>query len=107
MLSNIEHLGMERMPYALLSYVLLIEFVYDHNPLLLRRMSPPDFFSSSNKLVLSTSTIEQLNIAGSAKSSPSSKGWQTYSAKRRQQMFDQRGKAAAHEENICPGSRCF
>ena len=74
MLSNIEHLGMERTPYALLSYVLLIEFVYDHNPLLLRRMSPPDFFSSSNKLVLSTSTIEQLNIAGSAKSSPSSKG---------------------------------
>ena len=74
MLSNIEHLGMERMPYALLSYVLLIEFVYDHNPMLLRRMSPPDFFSSSNKLVLSTSTIEQLNIAGSAKSSPSSKG---------------------------------
>ena len=69
MLSNIEHLGMERMPYALLSYVLLIEFVYDHNPMLLRRMSPPDFFSSSNKLVLSTSTIEQLNIAGSVKSS--------------------------------------
>ena len=73
-LSNIEHLGMERMPYALLSYVLLIEFVYDHNPMLLRRMSPPDFFSLSNKLVLSTSTIEQLNIAGSVKSSPSSKG---------------------------------
>ena len=74
MLSNIEHLGMERMPYALLSYVLLIDFVYDHNPLLLRRMSPPDFFSLSNKLVLSTSTIEQLNIVGSVKSSPSSKG---------------------------------
>ena len=74
MLSNIEHLGMERMPHALLSYVLLIEFVYDHNPLLLRRMSPPDFFSSSNKLVLSTSTIEQLNIAGSVKPSSSSKG---------------------------------
>ena len=74
MLSNIEHLGMERMPYALLSYVLLIDFVYDHNPLLLRRMSPPDFFSSFDKLVLSTSTIEQLNIAGSAKSSSSSKG---------------------------------
>ena len=74
MLSNIEHLGMERMPYALLSYVLLIDFVYDHNPLLLRRMSPPDFFSSSDKLVLSTSTIEQLNIAGSVKSSSSSKG---------------------------------
>ena len=73
MLSNIEHLGMERMPYALLSYVLLIEFVYDHNPMLLRRMSLPDFFSSFDKLVLSTSTIEQLNIAGSVKSSKAGK----------------------------------
>ncbi len=27
MLSNIEHLGMERMPYALLIYVLLVESV--------------------------------------------------------------------------------
>lgn len=73
MLSNIEHLGMERMPYALLSYVLLIEFVYDHNPMLLRKMSLPDFFSSFDRLVLSTSTIEQLNIAGSVKSSKAGK----------------------------------
>ena len=73
MLSNIEHLGLERMPYALLSYVLLIEFVYDHNPMLLRKMSLPDFFSSFDKLVLSTSTIEQLNIAGSVKSSKAGK----------------------------------
>ena len=63
MLSNIEHLGLEKMPCALLSYVLLIEFVYDHNPMLLRRMSHPDMFSSSNRLVLSTSTVDQLNIA--------------------------------------------
>jgi DNA mismatch repair protein MutS len=63
-LSNIEHLGLEKTPYALLSYVLLIEFVYDHNPMLLRRMSPPDTFLTLNRLVLSTNTVDQLNIAG-------------------------------------------
>ena len=62
--SNIEHLGLEMMPHALLGYVLLIEFVYDHNPMLLRRMSPPDIFSVSDRLVLSTSTVDQLNVAG-------------------------------------------
>lgn len=66
MLSNIEYLEMERMPYALLSYVLLIEFVYDHNPILLRRMSFPEQ-GFVNRLVLSTSTIDQLNIAGNDK----------------------------------------
>ena len=64
MVSNIEHLGLERMPCALLSYTMLIEFVYDHNPMLLRRMSPPDIFSSLNRLVLSTSTVDQLDVAG-------------------------------------------
>lgn len=63
-LSNIEHLNLEMMPYALLSYVMLIEFVYDHNPMLLRRMSPPGIFSALNRLVLSTSTVDQLNVAG-------------------------------------------
>ena len=92
MLSNIEHLGMERTPYALLSYVLLIEFVYDHNPLLLRRMSPPDFFSSSNKLVLSTSTIEQAEHRRIREVLTEFQRKQAYSAERRQQMFDLRRK---------------
>ena len=71
-ISNIEHLDMEKMPYALMSYVLLIEFVYDHNPMLLRRMSPPDLFRTLDRLVLSTSTIDQLNIAGPPSAKPSS-----------------------------------
>lgn len=72
LLSNIEYMGLEMMPYALLSYVLLIEFVYDHNPMLLRRMSPPEMFSKLNRLVLSTSTVDQLNVAGVQ--SPSTRG---------------------------------
>ena len=62
LLSNIEHLHLERMPYALMSYVLLIEFVHSHNPMLLRKISCPDFWESSENLLLSTSTVDQLNI---------------------------------------------
>ena len=77
MLSNIECLGLEMMPCALLSYVMLIEFVYDHNPMLLRRVSPPDIFSSIDRLVLSTSTVDQLNVAGTTVGGAVSKGGRT------------------------------
>jgi DNA mismatch repair protein MutS len=62
MISNIECLNLERSPYALMSYVLLIEFVHAHNPMLLRKISHPDIWCSSYNLTLSTSTIDQLNI---------------------------------------------
>ena len=68
MLSNIEYLDLERMPHALLSYVLLVEFVHAHNPMLLRRMSKPDFFVRKSHLVLSTSTLDQLNVTSQVKS---------------------------------------
>ena len=62
LISNIEHLHLERTPYALMSYVLLIEFVHNHNPMLLRKISCPDMWGSSDNLLLSTSTVDQLNI---------------------------------------------
>lgn len=62
MLSNIEYLDLERVPHALFSYVLLIEFVNSHNPMLLRRMSKPELFTRREHLTLSTSTLDQLNV---------------------------------------------
>ena len=67
MLSNIEYLDLERMPYALISYVELIEFVHGHNPMLLRRMSKPDMYVNNLRLVLSTSTLDQLDVTGKSK----------------------------------------
>lgn len=63
MMSNIEYLDLERKPYALLSYVLLIEFVYRHNPMLLRKIYPPEIFVPLNHLILATNTVDQLNVA--------------------------------------------
>ena len=78
LLSNIEHLHLERTPYALMSYVLLIEFVHSHNPMLLRKISCPDFWESSDNLLLSTSTIDQLNITdGTNKKTPKNANYNT------------------------------
>ena len=68
MLSNIEFVDLERTPHALLSYVLLIEFVHGHNPMLLRRMSKPELFTCREHLMLSTSTLDQLNVTSQTKS---------------------------------------
>jgi DNA mismatch repair protein MutS len=67
MLSNIEYLDLERSPHALAGYVQLIEFVHEHNPMLLRRMSRPETFERRGRLALSTSTLDQMNVTGKSK----------------------------------------
>ena len=62
MLSNIELLDLECRPSALISYVLLIEYVHLHNPMLVQRISVPAIHMPRDHLVLATNTIEQLNL---------------------------------------------
>ena len=68
MLSNIEYVDLERKPYALTSYVLLTEFVYNHNPMLLKKLSLPEVFLPCDHLVLAANTIDQLNVLPRRKS---------------------------------------
>ena len=63
-MSAIELIGLERKPYALISYVLLLEFVHDHNPILLERISKPEISMPLDHLVLATNTVDQLNLGG-------------------------------------------
>lgn len=67
MLSNIEYLDLERSPHALAGYVQLIEFVHEHNPMLLRRMSRPETYERRERMALSTSTLDQMNVTGKSK----------------------------------------
>ena len=67
MLSNIELLDLERTPHALLRYVLLIGFVHGHNPMLLRRLSKPELYTCREHLMLSTSTLDQLNVTSNTR----------------------------------------
>ncbi len=66
-MSGIELIGLERKPYALISYVLLLEFVHDHNPILLEKISHPEISLPLDHLVLATNTVDQLNLGGHGK----------------------------------------
>lgn len=47
---------------AVQSFVLLVDFVYQHNPTLTTRLCEPLFETDSNKLVLANHSLKQLNI---------------------------------------------
>ncbi len=66
-MSGIELIGLERKTYALISYVLLLEFVHDHNPILLEKISHPEISLPLDHLVLATNTVDQLNLGGHGK----------------------------------------
>lgn len=61
-MSNIEYLNLETKMYAVTSFVLLLEFLHSHNPMLLRKLYLPEIYTSSNHLLLETNTVDQLNI---------------------------------------------
>jgi DNA mismatch repair protein MutS len=67
MMSNIEFLNLESKMYALTSFVLLLEFVYSHNPMIIRKLCSPEIYTSSNHLVLETNTVDQLDIVSRSK----------------------------------------
>lgn len=60
----IEELGLERMKYGLISYMLLIQHCYSHNPDLITRLSKPDlqWIDSERHLILTHNAILQLNL---------------------------------------------
>uniref|UniRef100_A0A6C0KTX0 DNA mismatch repair proteins mutS family domain-containing protein n=1 Tax=viral metagenome TaxID=1070528 RepID=A0A6C0KTX0_9ZZZZ len=48
--------------YATQSYCFLLDFVYQHNPNLVNKISPPVFENCSDRLVLANHSLKQLNI---------------------------------------------
>lgn len=62
MISNLELLGFNNKPYAATSYVLLISFLFDHNVSLVSKMSMPNTFLDSNRLLLAKNAIDQLDV---------------------------------------------
>lgn len=57
-----ETLGISRYTVAVTSFISLLQYCLDHNPVLLESLTPPIIFSNNNNLVLSNNTIEQLNL---------------------------------------------
>ena len=57
-----EHLGLERKYYGCVSYLLLLQFVYEHNELLIDKIEPP-IVEDEESLNLSHNCIMQLELA--------------------------------------------
>lgn len=62
MYSPIEYLGLEKYPDAILSFLLLLEFSYEHNENILRKIKKPELWEYHEHLILYHNTIYQLNI---------------------------------------------
>lgn len=67
MLSPIEYIHMEFKPFALISYVYMIQFTYEHNENFLLQINKPIIYkdeSDNKSLVLEYNAVTQLNIIG-------------------------------------------
>jgi len=58
----IEYLDLEKMSYARLSFIVLLDFAYKHNENFINNLDKPTLFSNSKYLVLGNNAIYQLNI---------------------------------------------
>jgi len=73
MLSAIEYLNMEFQQLSLLSLMLCLDFIYDHDDRILRSLNTPREWEEKKHLILNNNTLYQLNVVcdgsiGNAKS---------------------------------------
>ena len=66
----IEELGLERIYYGMVSYILLLQYCYEHNPSLIEKLNKPDtsYLDVDNYLILTHNAINQLDIFPSQRS---------------------------------------
>lgn len=64
MLSVIEYIDLENSPNALISFIVLLQFVYDYNERLIYSIHPPEIWDDCNHLILVNNAISQLNLSG-------------------------------------------
>lgn len=62
MLSGVEWLGLDNNLIASYSLIMLIDFLRDHNPLILNNIPRPELLSESNSLILTNNSLYQLNV---------------------------------------------
>ena len=62
LLSVIEYLDLERKNFGLISYILLLDFAYEHNPNIIQKIDKPEIWNIEKYLILANNTINQLNL---------------------------------------------
>jgi len=63
--SPVELLNLENKPYVLISLILMLRYINEHNKNLLKNLSYPTFYSYSKHLILGNNAIQQLNVIDS------------------------------------------
>lgn len=63
MLGVIEYLNLEKSPSALLAYLLLLQFTYEHNEILVQNLKRPKTWENESHLLLANNAISQLDLA--------------------------------------------
>ena len=61
-LSPIEYLDLENKPAALVSFMSLLQFCYEHNENIVQKIRKPEFWESQKYLILENNAIQQLNL---------------------------------------------
>ena len=62
LLSIIEYLDLERYNYGLISFILLLQFSYEHNENIIRKIDKPQIIDENDYLILTNDSIHQLDI---------------------------------------------
>lgn len=66
-LTPIEYLNLERLQYALISYLLLINFAYEHNKSIVARLDKPELYEVNKYMKLHHNTLYQINVVSNNK----------------------------------------
>lgn len=61
-LSQIERLNLEKHPQLVTSWITLIDYIYEHNPQVIKNIDYPELIFNNNYLLLENNAIEQLNL---------------------------------------------
>jgi DNA mismatch repair protein MutS len=62
LLSPIEYIDLEQKSYALISYIILLQFSYEHNEKVIEKIQKPIHWEYNDHLILYNNAIYQLNI---------------------------------------------
>lgn len=68
-LSVLEYLGLERLPFATIAFVSILQFAFQHNDTILERLSKPTLVEPSAELVLSYNCAKHLDVIGTSNAS--------------------------------------
>ena len=62
LISSIEYLNLENKPIAIISYILLLNYCYEHNQNIINMIDIPQIWENTGHLILENNSMEQLNV---------------------------------------------